>query len=198
MEASPQSTNNAFAFYKGLEEYRQHAVAVSKWIEKYKWVLGFVCPILLFRRWLHDQENVAFFWKNLWGCVPEEWKEPLLSLEERELQQMVAGVIRVICMFSFGWAMCKDEWPDSLKEFLSEYKRLQLPRKHRQARDIGTNSSFFVWDEFSCRSRYYSPDECQKSPRGIILLSQFRIYSRSLIWQVSQMVFARRLEHRLW
>lgn len=69
----------------------------------------------MLKSWLYCAENVKFFIYNLWEKVPLEWKTILLNLSDQELQQLPSGYQ-------------KAEWPESLKTFLTNSLKLQLPR----------------------------------------------------------------------
>eukprot|EP01114_Cavostelium_apophysatum_P023889 TRINITY_DN9151_c0_g1_i1.p1 TRINITY_DN9151_c0_g1~~TRINITY_DN9151_c0_g1_i1.p1 ORF type:complete len:575 (-),score=129.37 TRINITY_DN9151_c0_g1_i1:21-1745(-) len=77
-------------------------------------------------KFLHVHENVSFFSKDIWSYVPDEWKEPLLALSVAELQQLSSGFV-------------KEEWPTSLKSFVSRCLSLRLPR-HAAHASVEKNS----------------------------------------------------------
>jgi hypothetical protein len=66
--------------------------------------------------WIYDFKLTRFFRDRVCHRLPDEWKQTLISLTSSELNELPFGFV-------------KEEWPDSLKEFISEAMSLDLPER---------------------------------------------------------------------
>eukprot|EP01102_Stenamoeba_stenopodia_P002519 TRINITY_DN12355_c0_g1_i2.p1 TRINITY_DN12355_c0_g1~~TRINITY_DN12355_c0_g1_i2.p1 ORF type:complete len:499 (-),score=109.62 TRINITY_DN12355_c0_g1_i2:25-1461(-) len=83
-------------------------------------ILNFSCEIVAFVKkyaWLTEGNVVNYIIEDQWSRVPKEWNETLLSLSVDEAALLPSN------------PPVKGEWPASLKQFISDSKRLSLSRK---------------------------------------------------------------------
>ncbi|GAM26389.1 hypothetical protein SAMD00019534_095640 [Acytostelium subglobosum LB1] len=66
--------------------------------------------------WLYRERTIDFFLNDVWSLVPVEWHEPLLSMTDTE------------CLWFASADVVKDTWPQSLRTFVTEAKRLWMPK----------------------------------------------------------------------
>jgi hypothetical protein len=71
---------------------------------------------------------VKFFYDQVWESVPVEWRDILCSLPNSELQKLPLGFTKVIIRNFFDLTAKKEEWPQTLKDFISDSFHLSMPR----------------------------------------------------------------------
>ncbi|XP_078579621.1 methyltransferase-like protein 25B [Branchiostoma floridae x Branchiostoma japonicum] len=80
-----------------------------------------ICRLLAEQKWIYNFQLTRFFLERVWEKVPEEWRQPLLSLSTHDLNHLPSGHL-------------KDDWPTTLKAFVKTAASLSLPRQ--QATDL--------------------------------------------------------------
>src|SRR5271163_4629630 len=74
--------------------------------------------------------SIEFFTKSVWETIPESWKEPLLALSDEEAATFPQGfiAIRISINNTHAGKVIKQDWPQSLTDFLKDIKKLAMPR----------------------------------------------------------------------
>eukprot|EP01126_Amoeba_proteus_P032207 TRINITY_DN3145_c0_g2_i6.p1 TRINITY_DN3145_c0_g2~~TRINITY_DN3145_c0_g2_i6.p1 ORF type:complete len:104 (+),score=17.11 TRINITY_DN3145_c0_g2_i6:771-1082(+) len=65
--------------------------------------------------WLYNDFGIYFFTKKLWKTIPKDWRDCLREEDDLVIRDMVNGKY-------------KEEWPQSLKEFIVLCQILAMPR----------------------------------------------------------------------
>eukprot|EP01132_Coremiostelium_polycephalum_P002009 gene2009-2472_t len=108
---------------KKVEEY---ATDLANFIDRYKY--------------LYELRSLDFFTSDIWNrLIPDDWKEPLLSMSDEEAMNFHKGII------------VKDEWPESLKSFIGDAVSLWMPKdvykSDWELRDLSFSSLFLKMSE---------------------------------------------------
>lgn len=74
-----------------------------------------IVELLAEYQWIYNFQVTKFFIEEPWKHIPEEWKDVLTRLTTDELN-----------LLPFGYS--KENWPKSLKEFISTASEMPLPR----------------------------------------------------------------------
>eukprot|EP00026_Physarum_polycephalum_P007483 Phypoly_transcript_07545.p1 GENE.Phypoly_transcript_07545~~Phypoly_transcript_07545.p1 ORF type:complete len:497 (+),score=58.29 Phypoly_transcript_07545:102-1592(+) len=112
-EQPPWNPPEAYAT-SSLEEYMGDLVA---FINKYSFLYRF--------------KSIEFFTKSVWDTIPESWKEPLLGLSNEEAAAFPQGKV------------LKQDWPQSLADFVSDIRKLSMPRNEVNQFPLPTLSQSF-------------------------------------------------------
>lgn len=74
-----------------------------------------IVELLAKHQWIHNFQVTKFFIDKPWNHIPEEWKNVLTRFTTEELNSL-----------PFGYS--KEDWPESLKKFITTASEMALPR----------------------------------------------------------------------
>ncbi|KAM9964371.1 hypothetical protein ACTFIW_004131 [Dictyostelium discoideum] len=102
--------------YIGEENFKSGCIRPNKYKDSIKYADDLIEFINKYS-FLYENRSLDFFRDNIWSrLIPEEWKQPLLDLTDDECVEFHSGTV------------IKDEWPISLKSFITDAVELWIPK----------------------------------------------------------------------